>query len=605
MARQHAHHISRGSLQGGTRKTFFDGGLTACRIEWQWLCKNEVHPPAGPLELTAKVDSFLLCLAPRVADRRRRRAAVDARACGTAGATASEAIGRRTSRRARRLASRICTTSRGLDLPHAYMHVRMCYEVLRNMYMDEPLVAVFNGAESTQPPSSADIMARVQSFPAHSWYHAAKDGDTRERDRDDCVYDPRIHHTFTNTFVGDDMPALPPGETHIAIGFVDLSYLTSVALTSADSSNPAHWVGIEGSIYCVAKTRVILAMLLGKASVDAILQVRYSSCWLQSTLTAFQAGVAPVLLDSDHLTSSVRDLLTHWQACVPSVETARNEWKRKLDNQSLCASATFASPNDRMSALEYALTGQLLGADVGSVTMSGVPSSHPSSRACMESIFHAVDVDAFLSLHVTSRAPGRTLMDACADYLRSRIARLQHHLVSGFVVVEIWPPTTLRARDTLELQLIKAYEPHSISWGNVGDYMSQASFHAMAKACSHSNRSKAPTLHSCYFMNWPRLTKGAMLLDNRMDDAMQRLLDATRDEIAALYMSRPGYACLGSPRQDLLTTILVHGLAKTYASKCVEQFPKYGAHVLKHGMRPYNCLAYANVSLFFDWQFAL
>ncbi|KDO27327.1 hypothetical protein SPRG_07574 [Saprolegnia parasitica CBS 223.65] len=451
------------------------------------------------------------------------------------------------------------TYYKDIDMAACHRYVEACYEAMRSMYLDEPLVALALKASALL-------------------------GDTRERIFGDCIYDHKVHNSFTNTFVGHDMPALPPGATHVAVGFVDLSWLASVSLTSPALKTPARWVGLEASVFCTAKTLVIRAMLQRRASVDSALQVWYSSCWTHATLTAFEEGVVAATLAARKasMPPPVLDVLVHWQRHVPSIKMARDEWSRKIAARALCAAASFASRDDRASALDYMLTGQLLGADVGSVTMSSLPPSLRSSRAWIESVFHAVDMEAVLRLHVASRTRGRSLMDACADYLRGRIARLQDRLVRGHVVVEILPPMALRASNVLVTHFLRTLAPHSI----------------------HNDVSRNPTHHSGYLINWPRLTKGAMAMDNPKDAALQQLVDATRADVARLYASSPGYACLGPVNHDIMPSMfLAHGLAKRYASKCVDQFAMYGAHVLQHRMRPYNVAAYSNVSLFFEWQF--
>ncbi|EQC38403.1 hypothetical protein SDRG_04114 [Saprolegnia diclina VS20] len=100
-----------------------------------------------------------------------------------------------------------------------------------------------------------------------------------------------------------------------------------------------------------------------------------------------------------------------------------------------------------------------------------------------------------------------------------------------------------------------------------------------------------------------------MALDDAMNATLQQLVDDkvlvgdTRADVARLYAFSPGYACMAPTNQDTPSMFLAHGLAKRYTPKGVDQFAKYGAHVLQQRTRPYNVVAYSNARLFPEWQF--
>ncbi|KDO23516.1 hypothetical protein SPRG_11438 [Saprolegnia parasitica CBS 223.65] len=73
-------------------------------------------------------------------------------------------------------------------------------EDLERMKQLDPWMRLVLSHFDAIPPLPNEFRARAR---------ASRDGDTRERGRDDCVYDPRIHHTFTNKFVGADIHRAP------------------------------------------------------------------------------------------------------------------------------------------------------------------------------------------------------------------------------------------------------------------------------------------------------------------------------------------------------------------------------------------------------------
>jgi len=64
------------------------------------------------------------------------------------------------------------------------------------------------------------------------------------------------------------------GTTHLAVGCVDLGSLLACVLVPGEQPGPLRWVGVDSQPFCVAKTRVVLEMLLADAKVNDILQVR-------------------------------------------------------------------------------------------------------------------------------------------------------------------------------------------------------------------------------------------------------------------------------------------------------------------------------------------
>ncbi|KAF6261684.1 hypothetical protein COO60DRAFT_1636661 [Scenedesmus sp. NREL 46B-D3] len=91
---------------------------------------------------------------------------------------------------------------------------------------------------------------------------------------------------------------------------------------------PLLWVGYAASAYAVAKSAVLVEMMMQGADDGAVLQVRYSSAWSHDTKTAFMAALS-VLLDEhrggDH--PSVVGMLCHWRSHHDvSLAASRSAW---------------------------------------------------------------------------------------------------------------------------------------------------------------------------------------------------------------------------------------------------------------------------------------
>jgi hypothetical protein len=75
---------------------------------------------------------------------------------------------------------------------------------------------------------------------------------------------------------------------HIAVGFCGLGALSASSVTPEDETvscdAPLRWIGIDASLYSVAKAEVVAAMLRAQAPVDDILQV-LTCCILASVLS--------------------------------------------------------------------------------------------------------------------------------------------------------------------------------------------------------------------------------------------------------------------------------------------------------------------------------
>lgn len=80
---------------------------------------------------------------------------------------------------------------------------------------------------------------------------------------------------------------------------------------------PPPQVGYDSSPYAVAKTAVIVEMMRGGASTDAVVQVWYSCAWSRATLAAFRAALTSLLTGGQGgaggQPAEVVDIWRHWQ----------------------------------------------------------------------------------------------------------------------------------------------------------------------------------------------------------------------------------------------------------------------------------------------------
>jgi len=95
--------------------------------------------------------------------------------------------------------------------------------------------------------------------------------------------------------------------------------------------------------------------------VDAILQVWYSSCWSDYTLSTFKSSVNKVIIEKLSENRHVCLILEEWSRCdAPSLHIAREEWLQKIDDVFFKPVVNSALKSTRNCLMEYFLTGQLL-----------------------------------------------------------------------------------------------------------------------------------------------------------------------------------------------------------------------------------------------------
>jgi hypothetical protein len=166
----------------------------------------------------------------------------------------------------------------------------------------------------------------------------------------------------------------------------------------------------------------------------------------------------------------VTGLLDHWLTSEVSLEQARQNW---LENSSeFCvAIANFKHPDDRKSLCTYAITGELLRGDVGSVVMWSLPKGYTGRLAMEEHIFQTID---FMQLMETRMKCGN-IMEAAVKYLRNGVEKLSRYIRDKSLVVDL-NLKIVSLEHTKTIQEIAALNPWTISWSNICDYFKSSEF---------------------------------------------------------------------------------------------------------------------------------
>ena len=362
-------------------------------------------------------------------------------------------------------------------------------------------------------------------------------GDLR-LDRQPEPYASGLHHTFSN--VATEPYILVAGKTHLAVGFLDLGALAASLRISniASHSSPTRFVGFETSAYCVAKTAVVVAMLELGVDADDILQVWYSSTWSSAAHRSFRAALASILAlagsrssasssggteahaslpgsppaltgglsSREPLHPDVLAFLRHWSLADVSLADARAGWLKSAQrhNRSLGWICIFREKNDRLALCLYSVTGQLLPADAGSVTMFSIPSGS-GEIALEENFLQSIQPQL---LYAARRAGSPDIVQAGIGILRSGILSLANVIRSGKLAIEL-RYARVEPESSAVLASIRDLSPWTILWSNVPDYYAKRDFHRMARVCSPAE----DTMHVAHSMNWPLDVLGTSYID--------------------------------------------------------------------------------------------
>eukprot|EP01034_Spumella_vulgaris_P023120 gene23120-29313_t len=296
------------------------------------------------------------------------------------------------------------------------------------------------------------------------------------------------------------------GDTHVAVGFVDLGSLFHAMFDNYPDSGALKWVGYEASAYCVAKTRVVAEMMRIGADVTSVLQVSYSSGWSRKTDTQFREALASLLtpVAITACENEVSAYFRHWQTHQVPLSSAISKWfDTRADAGTVISN--FKRKIDRVDFTHYYLTGQLLDCEVGSVVMFANPYER-ESLATNSSFFHSVpDRESMFGDKNVS------FVTAAVNAVKIKIGRIAEHVRAGRIVMSV-RFGSVSLEQPARVREISALKPWTMSWSNVCDYFHPKEFHQLARRCSDVE----DTVHYAYTMNWTMNVLGSQIFEYQM-----------------------------------------------------------------------------------------
>ena len=208
-----------------------------------------------------------------------------------------------------------------------------------------------------------------------------------------------------------------------------------------------------------------------------------------------------------------------------SLETSRQKWLKSIVSPWL-AIGNFTKKVDRIALSKYAITGELLQGEVGSVVMYLFPGSYSGHLSNNECVFQAINIERLIKTRLTKSS---NIVDAAIAFILDSIDRMRFHIMENELIIDLHFQIVEVSNHDL-LCSISSLDPYTMSWSNILDYCSAASFHQMARSCSGNN-----TVHYSYSMNWPRKVFGASVVDISFENKEGlQLLDKCIDDSHSL-----------------------------------------------------------------------
>eukprot|EP01042_Synura_sphagnicola_P001774 gene1774-2082_t len=314
---------------------------------------------------------------------------------------------------------------------------------------------------------------------------------------------------------------LQPDSRHVSLGFVDIAELLyadyqHVGLGGGrDRDNrPVTWVGIEQSVYCCCVVRAV-AEMLSMEDVPALhlLQVMYSSVWRRETNATFREAVRRILskhndagADSKHkLNPEMLAVFLLWNSHEVPILEAGSEWLRTRSRSAIYI-CNLLRKADRLAVCEYHLTGALLGGELGSVVMFGLPRE---SYGNLETDIHFLGTIHVELLNEAWMKPGAgTVVDAACDLVLERIELLRRRVRAGKVFIQVHN-MSISPENSEVFRFISALDPSSISWSNLCDYFTPQEMGAMLRQFTIGIVSPGGKVNVRHYMSSRNWKKGA------------------------------------------------------------------------------------------------
>lgn len=327
-------------------------------------------------------------------------------------------------------------------------------------------------------------------------------------------YDFPIQQQFSNACNRPE--EMPAGQTHVAVGFVDLGSLIWTKI-SGDTTvhQPTQWIGYEASAFSVTKTLVLSEMLRDGSSAEAILQVWFSSVWRAATLDAFLRALKAVIHGAARLSAEVIAFLSHWSMhTTVSAAAAYRGWLETQTDTPIFP-ANFKRIQDRVALSRYITTGDLLGPSTGGSVGSVVMFANPPNSGAMSLTPNFLHTVYFPLLAKEWLRPSVSdVVQAAVNLTLARIAHCSVLARKGKLVTRVHHKA-VNMESPEVLREISALKPYFISWSNVPDYLHPKTFFDMARQSSAPVTTTDGTVHCFYSMNWIQQCFGAHVFDTR------------------------------------------------------------------------------------------
>ena len=221
--------------------------------------------------------------------------------------------------------------------------------------------------------------------------------------------------------------------------------------------------------------------------------------------------------------------MEHWSKSEVSLKESREKWLANC-TEFREPIGNFKQAEDRKSLCAYAITGELLKGETGSVVMWSFPTGYIGEISSEETIFQTIDFSEL----ITHRKKCSNIMQAAVEYFKTGIDRLSKFVREKSVIIEL-NFKIISAENKAAVEEISALNPTSISWSNVCDYFNPKEFHSLARKCSGRQ-----TLHFAYSMNWPQRVFGTNVIDYEYKtkeggEFYDQLVKITTDGVGQLY----------------------------------------------------------------------
>eukprot|EP01080_Neovahlkampfia_damariscottae_P004651 gene4651-8224_t len=320
------------------------------------------------------------------------------------------------------------------------------------------------------------------------------------RQREHLVLQKNMRYNFSNS--RKERIVLTPGKTIVSIGFVDLSLFLNFNM-QYELNIPVKFVGYDGSLFSVVKTKILIQMIDMKCSEESIVHVWFSSGWSLETKKSFDTAIGNLLKRSD-LPNDQKDLLLKWKKETYTRKESQQLWKDHHSPSGILCDGVhnLIQQKDRVDYCEYWATGEILKENIkiGSTIMF---SKYPlgSDTAREESVFGLIEL---LQLKFENNT---TFLRAVENHLVSSVKNLKSMISSNKLQLEVHMGF-IDINNAQLMKEIKNLNPYTMTWSNVPDYLNPRDFFTIAKKCSSRE-----TIHLFWSMNWIQLMYGVNIND--------------------------------------------------------------------------------------------